>query len=165
MSWNAALLPLLGLLVNALAVVALARRGVSLLRSVYGGFTLGAVFVLASDLQAGAQAAKYAADGLIFCALGYGFFHFLNMGETARRIRLLLELRENGAQTEAELLGRYSAADIVDARMGRLLRNGQVRLVDGRYVVGAPAVLFMERALTIMKRIFLGRPRAEIFKI
>ena len=165
MSWNAALLPLLGLLVNALVVVALARRGVSLLKSVYGGFMLGAVFVLASDLQADALTGKCVADALIFCALGYGFFHFLNMGETARRIRLLLELRENGPLTEAELLGRYSAADIVEVRMGRLVRSGQVRLVDGRYVAGAPAVLFMERALTIMKRIFLGRPRAENFKI
>ena len=165
MSWNAALLPLSGLLVNVLAVVALARRGVSLLKSVYGGFILGAVLVLGADFQAGAQGGKFVSDALIFGALGYGFFHFVNMGETARRIRLLLELREGGALTEAELLSRYNADGIVGARMGRLLRNGQVRLVEGRYAPGAPAVLFMERALTAMKRIFLGRPRAENFKI
>jgi len=165
MTWNGALLPLLGLAVDALAVVLLARRGCSLLKSVYGGFLLGALFVCGADLQAGASFALFAADGLCFCALGYGFFHFVNMGETARRIRLLLELRENGPLPEAELLRRYPASEILDARLGRLLRNGQVRLSEGRYAVGAPAVLFMERALTGMKKIFLGPARAENFKI
>ncbi|HOX22998.1 MAG TPA: hypothetical protein PLL10_05995 [Elusimicrobiales bacterium] len=161
MSWNAAFLPLLGLLVDALVLVALARRGVPLLKSVYGGFLVGALFVLGADTQAGAGFALGAADLLAYGALGYGFFHFINMGETARRIRLILEIKESGGLSEAELLGRYPAAEILRARLVRLERNGQLKLRDGRYVLGAGTVLFMARALTAMKRFMLGRDYAE----
>lgn len=57
------------------------------------------------------------------------------MGETARRVRILSELRERGELSAAELKSLYSAASILDRRMERLVALGQVRLEGGRVVL------------------------------
>lgn len=56
----------------------------------------------------------------------YIFFHFDNMGETARRIRLLWELYEHptGLSTDG-LLERYPSEEAYKRRIDRLLQAGQ----------------------------------------
>lgn len=162
MNWFQAFLPVYGLAADMALVVLLSRCGFSLLKSVYAAFVCGLGLVLAASWFSGAAFPQLLADSLCFAALGYGFFHFLNMGETARRIRLLLELEAGGQLAEAEILSRYSAKDIVDVRLGRLLRNGQIKELDGRYVIGGSAVLFMAMALVALKKILLGKTNVEI---
>ena len=162
MNWAQALLPVVGLCADAAVVVVLSRCGQPLLKSVYSGFSYGLGLVLAAGWTSGSPLMQILADCICFSALGYGFFHFLNMGETARRIRLLLELEAGGPLTEGELLARYSAGDIVKVRLGRLLRNGQIKERQGRYVLGGSTVLFMARALLLLKKILLGKTTVEI---
>jgi hypothetical protein len=98
---------------------------------------------------------------LTYLALVYWYvFGFFNLGESARRIRLLVELHAAGERglTLGELLAAYNASMIVDARLGRLLAGGQVVERDGRYFIGKPLMLCGAKALVLLKRVFLGGP-------
>src|SRR6056300_1407260 len=114
MSVCRAFLPVWGLLLNAAVQVLYARAGFPFLRSIIAGFAVG----LAAVLAVSGVSAPLAGDVLSYVCLGYCYFHFLNLGETARRIRLLRELYESpGGLSEAELLACYSGGDILSARM------------------------------------------------
>jgi hypothetical protein len=168
MEWLSPATPVLALCVNVLVQAGLCRRGqrLSLLKTVYVGFAAGATVV-----PLGTGAAWWFGDGrwsdglallvlnaLTYGALGYGYFHFINLGETARRVRLLRELIEaGGALTEEEVLRRYNGRDILEARLGRLLRAGQVVERGGRFRLGHPTVLRMARGLVWGKILILGR--------
>lgn len=147
--------PVLALGVNCAAQVIICRSTGGLLRSVYLGFAAG---VAACALLCGFTEALPPAL-VTTGALGYCYFHFINLGETARRIRLVRELSEAGPAglSREEILARYNAGTILAARFARLINNSQVVEQEGRYYLGKPAVLHMARALLLMKRILLGR--------
>lgn len=95
---------------------------------------------------------------VIYFALCYCYFHFVNLGETARRIRMLRELYDSyEGLTIGEILERYNAKEIVDKRLQRLVSNRQVIYRDGRYTIGNPLMLFIARAIVIVKMALLGR--------
>lgn len=149
------LAPVIGLGVNFAAQAIYCRRSGRLLKSVYRGFAAGAAAcALACGLNSGLLPAL-----VTYGALGYCYFHFINLGETARRIRIVRELAEAGPAglSAAELLARYNARMMVEARFARLLNNSQVVEKEGRYYVGKPAVLYMARILLFMKKALLGR--------
>lgn len=147
--------PLLGLAFNCLVQVQACRRDKRLLSSVYRGFAGGAA---ACALACG-FGAELLPSLFSYAALGYCYFHFINLGETARRIRLVRELAEAGPSglTKEELLSRYNSGELVEARLGRLLSNSQVVEKYGRYYLGGPALLLMARALLLLKKLILGR--------
>jgi hypothetical protein len=90
--------------------------------------------------------------------LGYCYFHFINLGETARRVRIVRELLEaGGSLTRTELLARYNADEMIRVRFSRMLKNKQVIERNGRYYIGVPLLLWMAEALALMKRIFLKK--------
>ena len=141
MTIMSALLPVCGLLINAAVQVAACRASGSLLRSVFAGF-----------------AARLPADILCYGAFGYCYFHFINLGETARRIRLVRELYESpDGLSEADLLRRYNSREILAARMSRLLANGQIISRGGRYFTGKPIVLLIARLMALMKLLVTGK--------
>jgi len=95
---------------------------------------------------------------LIYLCLSYNYFHFINMGETARRIRIIREIYEapEGLH-EAELLNQYNARQMVELRMGRLLSKGQVIQKDNRYYIANPTMLMISKAIVFLKILFLGK--------
>ncbi len=112
---------------------------------------------LAAELSAGDLSGAFLANLATYVALGYGYIHFLNLGQTARRVRLLRELVDAGEPlSRAELLKRYSAADIVRVRLARLEEGGQVVRRDGQLFIGKPTVLAMARAVGLVKQLTLG---------
>lgn len=149
-----ALLPVFGLLLNAAVQVAACRAGGSLLRSVFAGFAAGLVPVIYFS----GLTARLPADILCYGAFGYCYFHFINLGETARRIRLVREIYESpGGLSEAGILQRYNSREILAARMARLLGSGQIILRGGRYFTGKPAVLLMAKTITLLKLLIIGK--------
>ena len=99
----------------------------------------------------------------------YGLFAFdyvigwFNLGETARRIRLLRELaRAPGrTMTAPDVLRAYNADMIVTARLRRLVGSGQLRLRDGRYTIGGRFFVWQARMLARLKvliPISVGKP-------
>lgn len=160
--------PLLGLAVNSLSQIISFRLvpRLTLLPSIVFGFGVGLTTVVVTDIiilsccgvswnySAGIMLANILAYG----SLGYCYFHFINLGETARRVRLLRELYEFPAGlTEGELLKRYSAKDVLAYRLERLLHNHQIILKDDRLVIGNSSVLWMSRLIGFLKYLVLGK--------
>jgi hypothetical protein len=160
--------PLLGLLINATSQVLLCRyeRGFGLLESIFAGFICGLIMVILIEVAyycATPSSIAHLLGLLCICiityvTLSYCYFHFVNLGETARRVRILRELYDSkdGLSME-EILNRYNANDIIEKRIRRLLFNGQIILKDGRYFPGNSTVLLMNKAMVIMKIVVLGK--------
>lgn len=161
--------PLIGLTVNVLAQMLTfrIRPGFGLLRSEYLGFAIGllGVLLLNGTKLLTAQPVNWpelvgitVLTGITYGALGYGYFHFVNLGETARRIRLLRELYEaGGGLGHQQLLARYSAKEIVDKRLRRLLGTGQIVCREQSYFIGSPVMVMIARLMISLKIILLGK--------
>lgn len=159
--------PVLCLAINVLVQIGIARWGrIGLLKSVYLGFAagfgalLGGEWVIArgSGMDLTETGALLTVNMLTYGMLGYCYFHFINLGETARRIRILRELHEaGGGLSMDELLKRYNAAQMVEIRLQRLLGTGQIVERGGRYLIGKPVMLWISQAIVLTKRIILGK--------
>ena len=163
-----ALSPLAGLAVDAVACVLAYRlrpqRG--LLSAEYVGLAAGAgstalLFALLAPFLTGPRGEALGRAFLAlasFAALGYCHFHFVNLGETARRIRLLRELKiAGGALSHAELVARYGAREVVERRLARLVGTGQIVRRGDRYYAAGSAVAAMAACMLRLKKLLLGR--------
>ncbi|MBW1742169.1 MAG: hypothetical protein JRJ47_01905 [Deltaproteobacteria bacterium] len=141
-----------------------------MLRSVFEGFVSGYVAVLAIEgaycfsarLDLVECAGQVTLSTITYVVLGYGYFHFINLGETARRVRILRELWESqdGLSVD-ELLMRYNASKIFGIRLQRMINNEQIQLRNGRYYIKKPVMLCMAKAVVMMKLILLKK-RGEL---
>lgn len=151
--------------VLSIAVQILARRtskGEYFTRSFLAGFGAGLISLSATELlialKHGPDAFLILANLITYVALCYGYFHFLNLGETGRRIRLLMELREHPEGiAEDGILALYNAKEIIEKRIARLKRKDQIILENGRYSVAKSQVLYMSRILDGLKLVLFGK--------
>jgi len=165
MDYFGILIPLIAITGNIAAQVFSYKYllGKKLLRSEYFGFLCG-VIVLAvcqaltyGDMNV-ERLSLVCVNLIIYLSFSYCYFNFINMGETARRIRLLRELYDsNQSLNKQEVLLRYNAEEVIDLRMRRLVNNHQIILRQGRYYVGSPVMLLIARGMVLMKMIVLGK--------
>lgn len=97
---------------------------------------------------------------LTFNAVVYAYFHLFNMSETARRIRMLLQIRQAGAAglPVRELESGYSPKHMIEARLDRLVKMRQLVLdTDGRYRVSGQVLLWAGRIMAWWRRLVLRR--------
>jgi hypothetical protein len=95
---------------------------------------------------------------IIYGSLGYCYFHFINLGETARRIRIMREIYESPTGlTKTEIAKKYNAPEMVEKRLSRLINTGQLIEINGQLKLGKKTVLFMANILTTLKIIFLSK--------
>lgn len=131
--------------------------------SVVSGMVLSFAVRDASWMSAADQWGSATVWILTYLSLAYcyviGFFY---LGETARRIRLLIELHAAGERgmTLQEILATYHARMIVEARLHRLRSGGQIVERGGRYFVKTPLMLYLAKLLVLLKIVFL-RSRSE----
>ncbi len=146
--------PFFGLIINAFIQILSYKYIVryKLLESVYFGFFAG----MAATFISGRYA--LAVNLVMYLVLSYLYFHFINLGETGRRIRLLRELYDSreGLSLD-ELLARYNGKEVLENRIQRLINNGQVILRANRYYIGRPHMLLISRALSVLRLMLLGR--------
>ncbi|MBU2489883.1 MAG: hypothetical protein KKA60_10885 [Proteobacteria bacterium] len=158
--------PVAGLAVDVAIQVAWHRVQKKLLRSVAAGFACGlaATFFLDAWALAAWRAGDpwvLLANALIFCALGYGYFHFINLGETARRIRILLEIRAaGGSLSQDRILDAYNARAMVRARLARLKGKRQVLWENGRLKARPSFLLVAVRVMALFRRVLFGPVRS-----
>ena len=160
--------PVIALSLNvAIQVVSFHFIGrLSLLRSIAIGFFAGIIFTLFFSIHLFPPFYLWTSwhAGILFTnllasiALGYGYFHFVNLGETARRIRLLREIYcEVNGITEAELVKRYNSKTMLELRLNRLLSKGQIIAHDNRYFIHSRLMLFITRTIVNLKWIIIGK--------
>jgi hypothetical protein len=166
MAYMLLLIPLFAILINAIAQIVSyrIRRDKGLLISIFIGFASGMLMFLLSEAAICGHIdkkyfdAKLLSNAMVYMLLSYCYFHFLNLGETARRIRILRELAEAPAGlTSGELLRRYNAQEILDRRISRLTKSGQIILRNKRYYIKGRAVLLMAKLVGFMKIAMLAK--------
>lgn len=105
-------------------------------------------FAVAPVYKAGGSWHEPALYGLlVYTLMGYIYFHFFNMTETARRIRIMTELHVRGPMKAAEIVRAYDDGDITDVRIERLLSMGQIEEKGGRYLLKGRLLYMVALAL------------------
>ncbi len=160
----AATLAVLANVAGQIAAYRLLRTSGRLFKSQLVG-TLAGGLALALLLQRGPGGAPatlmtadvIAADVLVYALFCYVYFHWNNMGETARRIRMLRELAAAPeGLTVQDMVRRYSAREILERRLERLSAAGQIGEDGGRLHLTGSAVLTSARLVSFAKRIVFG---------
>ena len=154
------LTPLVSFMLNVALQILVARniKSFGLLKSIIASFCAGGAFLIIIEVVLSDSLPSIAANIMIYAALGYCYFHFVNLGETARRIRILREIGEEDDGLSVDgLLKRYSARQIIEKRLARLLDNGQIVLKDNRYYIGNPVMLSISRIILFLKYFVLGK--------
>ena len=160
--------PIFGLILNVLSQLLICRYAtrLGLLKSIFIGFFLGLAAVIAIEvfylLNTGHFWAEFCAQlslsAISYAALGYCYFHFINLGETARRVRIVIELYESDdGLSMDQIIRRYCALDIINFRLQRMVHNEQIVDREDTYHIGKPTMLWMARILVLMKLILLGK--------
>ncbi len=124
-------------------------------RQVVAAGSVVAGFIIVSCLSVGVFAgqgghfdriaAVYAS--VVEAAICYIYFHFFNMSETARRIRLLHEVYASGSLTRDDINEVYKTSDVIHLRLVRLVAMGQLKRADGQYCLHGRTLYFAARAV------------------
>jgi len=121
----------------------------------------GAWLIARSELRDAAQTMYMLVFAfLVFNGIAYAYFHIFNMSETARRIRMLLQIRRAGPTglRVRELEHQYSQQDMIEARLDRLVLMKQLSLgSDGRYRVAGNTLLWAGRIMGLWRRLVFRR--------
>lgn len=88
-------------------------------------------------------------------SIGHVYFHFFNMGETARRIRLLTELATKQTLTD----GGYDETQMIRTRLQRLIDLRQIDFDGFRYSTKPTLLRWTARGITVYREILLSRGR------
>ncbi len=72
---------------------------------------------------------------IVYNSIGYSYFHLFNMSETARRVRILYEVKKAGRLEDSEIQSMYDTGDMFSGRVERLLSMSQIREEGGRYLL------------------------------
>ena len=161
-------IPVVAFIINVVSQVLIFRyvKEISLLKSIFLSFGIGFSFLVVIELLRYGIELHFSwnfisiaiVNVLTYSALGYCYFHFINLGVTARRIRLLIEImNSNNGLTIDEVLNRYNASEMIRNRLGRLLKSGQIVYKDGRYFIGKPVMLVIAKIMVVMKLLLLGK--------
>lgn len=140
-----------------------AARSLSIVRSLLLSFLVGLLSFVALTWLAwkysphDAFVPRSAAALLTYLCVSYFFFHIVHIPEASVRLRVLQELAAGRPLTQSDILRRYNAASILDIRLERLMRNGQLVADSGRLFTGRKRMLYVASVFALAKRILLGK--------
>ena len=96
------------------------------------------------------QAAFVVLNAGAYGALGYCYFTFVNLTATSLRMRLLRELLKSTAPSlsTTALSSGYQAREVLDVRLDRLVKWGQIAVKNKRYVLQGTAFSVLSKIIT-----------------
>jgi hypothetical protein len=116
------------------------------------------------SLVAGEMTAYMLFNITTFLILAFGYFNLVQMNLSSLRLRIANELSDSpGGMSAEQLLVLYSGRAIVDERLARLSRGGQIILRDGRYHHRFSVVYLVALAMDAMKRMVFRRRIRDSF--
>lgn len=86
---------------------------------------------------------------LVYGLLAYSYFHVFNMGETARRVRMLVELTEHGAIRTEDLRSFYNTEIMLERRIERLISLGQLKADGERLILSSKRLYFAASVMSL----------------
>jgi len=109
---------------------------------------LAAVYSLKNDFN------SLAYTFIVYNCLGYAYFHFFNISETARRIRILLEIKEKKAASYDYLINVYEKKGFnLNSRLTRLIDLGQIEKINDKYVLSGKILLVAALFIKTLRKI------------
>ena len=90
-------------------------------------------------------------------ALAILYLDVVNIAETSLHMHLLLEIAWSDRPSLQTLIERYSPERMVAGRLDRLVALGQVKVVNGRYLVDNRSTLALAKAIDLWRTV-LGLP-------
>lgn len=90
---------------------------------------------------------------IVYTAFAYTYFHFFNMSETARRIRILHEIYKAGSLSSKDIMDLYRTSDIIDVRLKRLAAAKQLKYIDGYYYIHKKMLYFAALFIALWRNI------------
>jgi hypothetical protein len=97
-------------------------------------------------------------DIIAYTAFSYGYFHFININIVSLRMRILHEINDSPeGLSKEEILNRYSAEQIIEYRLKRLMGSNQLTEENGYYFLGKNRTfLTLFWLFEILKHVILG---------
>lgn len=144
----------IGILINILSQVLIFRikPGFGLLNSLISGFCIG-LFITTGVLKTNGHL-NFCVNIATYVTLSYSYFHFVNMGQTARRIRILREIYEaRGGISYDDLLRNYNAKIILDTRIERLISKKQIIEENNRLYICNPTMANIAKIILWIRNI------------
>jgi hypothetical protein len=93
----------------------------------------------------------------VYGAAGYAYFHVFNMSETARRIRILIEILQHGALPADALRDDYSPERMIRVRLDRLLKMRQIRRqADGLYRIDRKLLVTAAKSFRVFRHVLFA---------
>lgn len=79
---------------------------------------------------------------IVYNCIGYCYFHIFNMSETARRIKILIEIMQKGALSAEDLKLSYNTDLMIKYRLERLIGLKQIiKTNDNKYILSGKILL------------------------
>jgi len=91
---------------------------------------------------------------LILNCFIYSYFHFYNMSETARRIKILLKIRNGNSLTLKDLRKDYDYINQIKIRLNRLILNGQIKKKNDNYVLNSNFLYLVAKLFNFLRKFF-----------
>lgn len=154
--------PAVALLVNVPTQILGMRLGLPYVRSVAAAFLAGLVLVLFAESVLCGPDIDALALGVVnltvYCLLSYAYCVFVTLNVSSLRIRILVELESHpDGMSAADILGRYNADSIREARLARLLSSGQIVRRDGRLFLAKPHLVPLVVLVDTLRVILFGK--------
>lgn len=163
-----ALVLVVALLVTAfvqIGSVRLSRGALGVVSSLFVGFAAGLMVVVGGEMLLAYRGAGALQDNIalgvanivLFVCCWYFYFHYINIGEASLRIRILREVAASSGCLPESLLAAYNTRVVVQARMERLVADGQLLHSAGRYHAGKPRMVLVAKAFAALRWLLLGK--------
>lgn len=93
---------------------------------------------------------------LIFNSFAYIYFHFFNMSETSRRIKILIGIRKGKIKSIRDIRKYYDYDNSLSIRLKRLEKMSQIRSLDNDSYILKGRLLYTASYVVFFLRILLG---------
>ncbi|MEI7863807.1 MAG: hypothetical protein WCI38_00445 [Chthoniobacterales bacterium] len=149
--------------------VRFSRGSIGVVASLFLGFAAGVLVLLAGEIPfalwgSGGQADNIClgvSNAVLFVCSWYFYFHFINIGEASLRIRILREVAAAEGCQPDQLLAAYNSRVVLEARIERLVTDGQLLHREGRYHAGRPRMVLVAKVFAALRWLLLGEVSAS----
>lgn len=90
---------------------------------------------------------------LLYGAAAYVYFHFFNMSETSRRIRILVSVRRKATQENQDVSMGYSIPKMLENRLERLVSLGEINISGGQYRIASGRLLLPAKIVAFFRQL------------
>lgn len=95
--------------------------------------------------------------------IGYVYFHFFNMSETARRIKILTGIHARQFVTQSDVEAYYAGSSALHTRIKRLSDIGQLRLQNGRFQLNGRILLRAAQLIMVFRSILKLNQVSDVY--